>query len=106
MKVFTRFLLAAAVVVCSAMTAEAGPIRDRIKARLNGSCSPCSGGQFSPTRTIPEYLPEPSVIQPVGYTPPAPVYAPLNYGGGCPGGVCPAPNSFGTSARRGFLLGR
>ena len=84
-----RFIVTIAVLLCANAAAEAGVIRDRIKAsidnrprlfapRLRGTCAPCQGAtNTSPTLGQPPRLA--TVSRP-------PV---LNLGGSCPGGICP-----------------
>jgi hypothetical protein len=87
-----RLFIALVAVLAFSGIAEAGPIRDRLKARFGcQSCAPCSSSAAS----VPAYLPEPKLegkVVPVAYSPSAaPAFA--GYGSSCPGGVCPAPSA-------------
>jgi len=85
-----RILMAAAVLVFTAATSTAGPIRDRIAARFSRPCQQPQQPQQvqyipAPQFQHPTYQPQP--VQQVAYYPPA-GFAPA-VSGGCVNGVCP-----------------
>lgn len=71
--------LAAAVLFVSAADATAGPLLDRLRARVNRPA--CASGQCQPATAFPA---------PAATATTAPVVT-LPVGSACPGGVCPAP---------------
>lgn len=82
-----KIVLTAAVLFASTADATAGPIRDRLRARVNRPA--CASGQCVPATAFPAAA-APATTAPV-VTPPV--------GSACPGGVCPAP----TVVRRGVF---
>lgn len=82
-----KIVLTAAVLFASTTDATAGPILDRLRARVNRPA--CSSGQCQPATAFPA---------PAAPATTAPVVT-LPVGSACPGGVCPAP----TVVRRGVF---
>lgn len=82
-----KIVLTAAVLFVSTTDATAGPLLDRLRARVNRPA--CASGQCQPATAFPA---------PAAPATTAPVVT-LPAGSACPGGVCPAP----TVVRRGVF---
>jgi len=82
-----KIVLTAAVLFVSTADATAGPILDRLRARVHRPA--CASGQCQPATAFPA---------PAAPATTAPVVT-LPVGSACPGGACPAP----TVVRRGVF---